>query len=190
MNNDPLSSQSRKLEDMFFLEEDRKLVEKARQIEQMKKTCEVFKEVSGIHDEHILHKLIELKIEPKTVSCLSLVPLVEVAWADGEVDEKEKKAVMDAATATGSGGKRSTVDYELLELWLCRRPGPRMLEAWGLYVRGLCKKLSAEEKVLLKDDIMGQARAVASASGGFLGLGSRISAQEERMLKSIESAFA
>ncbi len=33
----------------------------------------------------------------KTVSCLSLIPLVEMAWADGAVDEKEHAAVLAAA---------------------------------------------------------------------------------------------
>ena len=82
MNGDSLGSQSRRLEDLFFYKEDLRLLEKARQIEQMKMTREVLKEVSGIHNEQILQKLIDLKIDPKTVSCLSLVPLVEVAWAD------------------------------------------------------------------------------------------------------------
>ncbi|MBI5240353.1 MAG: TerB family tellurite resistance protein [Elusimicrobia bacterium] len=188
MPGDPLAGQSRKLEDLFFLEEDRKLIEKARQIEKMKLSCAALKEVSGIHDEKILQKLVSLNVDPKTVSCLSLVPLVEVAWADGEVDEAERRAVL--AAAADSGMKPGGVDHQLLESWVCRRPQPKMLEAWTHYVRGLCQQLTPDEKRRLKDDIMGQARSVAEASGGFLGLGSKISAHEERVLKKLESAFA
>lgn len=187
MNGDSLCRQSRRLEDLFFLQEDRKLIEKARQIERMKVTRQALKDISGIHNEEILQKLIDLKIDPKAVSCLSLIPLVEVAWADGAVDEKEHGAVL--AAASDSGVKPGNMDYELLELWVCRRPPPQMIEAWTHYVRGLCEVLSPDERSLLKKDIMGQARAVAEASGGFLGFGSRISAQEERMLRKLESAF-
>ena len=188
MNGDPLSGQSRRLEDLFFLAEDRKLIEQARQIEKMKLSCAALKEVSGIHDETILKRLVELEVDAKTVSCLSLVPLVEVAWADGEVDEKECQAVL--AAAADAGMKPGGVDHELLKSWVCRRPQPQMIEAWAHYVRGLCAKLTPEEKRLLRQDIMGQARVVAEASGGFLGLGSKVSAHEERVLKKLESAFA
>ena len=187
MNGDPLGAQSRRLEDLFFLAEDRKLIEKARQIEQMKLTREALKEVSGIHNDQILQKLMDLKIDPKTISCLSLIPLVEVAWADGEVDEKERAAVL--AAASDSGVKPGSVEHGILESWVQRRPEPQLIEAWSHYVRGLCEKLSPEERKLLRDDIMGQAKAVAEASGGFLGLTSKTSSSEERVLKKLDSAF-
>ena len=188
MNGDPLSSQSRRLEDLFFIKADRMLIEQARQIEQMKLTLKALKEISGIHNDQILQKLMDLKVDPKTISCLSLIPLVELAWADGEVDEKERAAVL--AAASDSGVKPGSVEHGILESWVQRRPSPKMLEAWVHYVRGLCERLSPEERRLLKDDIMGQAKDVAAASGGFLGLTSKISCPEERMLKKLEAAFA
>ncbi|MDD5629534.1 MAG: hypothetical protein PHU21_10755 [Elusimicrobia bacterium] len=186
--NDPLSGKSRRLEDLFFLAEDRKLIEQARQIERLKLSCQALKEVSGIHNEQVLRKLVSLQVDPKAVSCLSLVPLVEVAWADGEVDAAERKALL--AAAADAGMQPGGVDHELLESWVSRRPPAQMLEAWTHYVQGLCERLSPEERKLLKDDIMGQARAVAEASGGFLGLGCKVSVSEARILKKLASAFA
>ncbi|MBI5242085.1 MAG: hypothetical protein HY922_00210 [Elusimicrobia bacterium] len=184
---DPICGQSRRLEDMFFLKEEKKLIEKLREMERMKVTRAALREVSGIHNEVILQKLIDLKVEPQTVSSLSLVPLVMTAWADGEVDEGERKAVL--AAAGGSGVKPGSPEYEILECWMARRPAPELLDAWAHYVRGLCEKLSAEEVRLLKDDLMGQALSVARASGGILGFGDKVSAKEKAMIKRLERAF-
>ena len=176
------------LEELFFLKEDRKLIEKLRQMKEMQATIETLRDVSGIHDESILRKLIELDIRPETVSSLSLVPLIEVAWADGAIDEKEKAAVLAAASDTGI--RPGSTEYELLDNWMGHRPGPEMIEAWIHYIRGLCRKLSEDERRLLKADLIGQAVGVATASGGFLGMGNKVSAQEAAMLHRLEGAFA
>jgi uncharacterized membrane protein YebE (DUF533 family) len=92
---------SRQLEDAFFLKEDKKLIEKYKQLKKMEETKQRLAEVSGIKDEAILKKLVELKIQAETVASLALVPLVEVAWADGDVDESEKEAILMAVEKSG-----------------------------------------------------------------------------------------
>jgi hypothetical protein len=54
---------------------------------------------------------------------------------------------------------------------------------------GVCETLSAEERDLLETEVLGQARCVAEAAGGFLGLGSKVSSQEEAVLREIAAAF-
>jgi len=183
----PIQGQRRRLEDAFFLQEDKKLIEKLREMEKMKVTLAALKDVSGIHNERILKKLIELDVQPQTMSSLSIVPLVMVAWADGAVDEDEKKAVLSAAG--DSGVKSGCIEHSIIERWMAHRPGRELLEAWEHYIRGLCEKLSPEEVRLLKDDLLGQARSIAQASGGFLGFGNKVSAEEEAMLKKLARAF-
>jgi hypothetical protein len=41
----------------------------------------------------------------------------------------------------------------------------------------------------LKQDLLGRARGVAEAAGGFLGLGKRISSAEQAVLTELEQAF-
>ena len=79
--------------------------------------------------------------------------------------------------------------HQLLEGWLGHRPDGRLLEAWGEYIVGLCSKLEPSEKHALRDEVIGRARAVARATGGFLGLGNPISAEEEIVLQELEKAF-
>jgi hypothetical protein len=47
-----------------------------------------------------------------------------------------------------------------------------------------------QAKQALKQDLLGRARVVAEAAGGFLGLGTRISSAEQAVLTELEQAFA
>ena len=141
--------------------------------------------VPPVERGRLLMKLARAIADP--LASLSLVPLVEVAWADGTVDEKEKISVLDAVVRRGF--QKESNEYGIVIQWLGRKPSPDLLEAWLSYVRGLCELLSPAEKKTLKDGIIGHARAVAQASGGFLGMGNKISKIEDEMLKRLEGAF-
>jgi len=49
-----LDKRGKTLEDLFFLEQDKILIEKLRQLEKMKETKEALAKVSGIADEDVL----------------------------------------------------------------------------------------------------------------------------------------
>jgi hypothetical protein len=183
----PLVSAARELEDSFFLKENQKLIEKRQALNKLKQTKEALSKVSGIHDDGILQKLIDLEIHPNTVASLAVVPLIEVAWADGEIDDKEREAVLQAANSDGI--RRGDIEYELLENWLAHRPEPRLLAAWRHYIEGLCAVLTADERSALKRELLEYAASVARASGGLLGLGNRISKSEAAVLRTLEEAF-
>jgi hypothetical protein len=178
---------TRTLLDNFFNKEDQKLIEKHHAMRKLKKSKEELAKASGIKNDAILQKLVSLNVRPETLASLSLVPLVEVAWADGTVDEKEKVSVLDAVERRGFS--KGSNEYGIVIQWLGLKPSPDLLEAWLCYVRGLCEQLSPEEKKTLKNDLIGHARAVAMASGGFLGLGNKISKVEDEMLNKLEGAF-
>jgi hypothetical protein len=136
----------------------------------------------------VLDRLIGLGIKAETVTALSLVPLVEVAWADGSLDAKERRAVLDRARE--SGVAPGSTAQTLLEAWLERRPDPKLLDAWTQMVRGIRDQLGPDEAARLKAGLLDQARAVASASGGVLGIGAKVSGAEAAMLAKLEAAFA
>jgi hypothetical protein len=60
---------------------------------------------------------------------------------------------------------------------------------WEQYVASMSTTLPAQERDALKAELLRQARSVADAAGGFLGLGSRVSKQEEALLAEIAAAF-
>jgi hypothetical protein len=176
------------LEDAFFFEQDRLLIERRRELERMETTRKSLSEVSGITSRPVLDKLVELEVTPQVLAMLAVVPLVEVAWADGHVHADERAAVLAAADKTGFA--KGGVDYALLEQWLAQRPPANLLDAWEHYIAGLCEDLSDSQRDQLKADILSQARAVAEAAGGFLGLTSPVSAAEKKILARMEQAFA
>jgi len=181
------TSESKKtLEDAFFLKQDKKLIEELKAMEAMKESRESLAAVSGIKNQAVLDKLVKLNVRPETLASLAIIPLVEVAWADGAVNEKERDATLKAATTAGFA--KGTIDYELLENWLTHKPEGKLLGAWQAYIKGLCEVLSKEEREDLKNELIGHARAVASASGGILGMAA-ISRAEMQMIEKLESAF-
>lgn len=142
---------------------------------------------SGIKDEALLERLIGLGLRPRSLAPLALVPLVEVAWADGRIDSKERHAVLRAAHAAGVD--RHSPGHALLDSWLERQPAPGLRVLWKQYIAALCGGLDAAGRASLRDNVLGRAREIAEATGGFLGLGSKISVQEEQVLQDLAAAF-
>jgi hypothetical protein len=182
-----LGDRKKALEESFFAKENARLLERMKAEKASKATAEGLAEISGIGDGPVLDTLVELGIDVDTWAAISLVPLVEVAWADGTVDDRERRAVLAAAEANGVfPGSASS---ELLESWLARRPDARLLAVWGEYIVDLCANLGDGEKAAVKEKVIGRAREVAKAAGGFLGLGPKVSAEEEVILAELEKAF-
>jgi hypothetical protein len=182
-----LGDRKKALEESFFVKENARLLERMKAEKKNKAIKERLAEISGIDDDAVLTKLASLDIEADTWAAISLVPLVEVAWADGKIDEKERRAVLSAAEANGiSPGSPS---HELLHSWLTHRPDARLLAVWGEYIVGLCANFSSREKAAVKEKVVGRARAVAEAAGGYLGLGRKVSPEEGVILSELEKAF-
>ncbi len=184
---DRVENWGRALEDRFFMEQDRILVEKQRELQQLEETRQALSSVSGITNTAVLQKLIDLKIRPEILASLAVVPLVEVAWADGRIEDKERAAIMEASAQGGL--IKGSPDYQILDRWLSHRPEPSLLEAWTHYVQGLCEQMAPEEREGLRRDLIDRARRVAAAAGSFLGLTSPISQAEQRMLDQLDAAF-
>ncbi|HTM21282.1 MAG TPA: hypothetical protein VL172_12265, partial [Kofleriaceae bacterium] len=141
---------------------------------------------SGMTDTAVLDKLIDCGITAKTMTAVSLVPLVAVAWADGKIQDNERNAILQSAK--GKGIEEGGPAYEMLSAWLARKPGTELIRAWEAYIEALDAKLTGEQIKILKRQVMDRARDVAGAAGGFLGVG-RVSSDEEKVLERLESVF-
>lgn len=182
-----LNDRRKALEDQFFQRENERLVDEMRKRDEKQSSKEALAEASGIQDDRVLDHLVSAGIRAETLAALALVPLVEVAWADGSMDRRERRAILSAAH--DSGMKESGTAYRLLEGWLNDRPRPHLLETWKEYVGSLGEHMTADTRFALMDQILGRARTVAEAAGGFLGLGSRVSSEEQAVLDQLEQAF-
>lgn len=178
--------QSAELERAFFDEHNQKLLGKLRELEQMKETKANLSLVSGIKDEDVLTKLVGLGVKPEIIASLAIIPLIEVAWADGEMSEAERDAVLKAADS--GGVSFHPVSKEIIEEWLKQRPDARLLDAWVHYIEGLKEHLPETVLQELRGELLGHAREIAAAAGGFLGFGS-ISDKEKEVICRLEGAF-
>ena len=178
---------ARALTEAFFHAREQQLLAEFRsRLEKMDRRAQLAA-ASGIDDEAVLDRLIELDIAPEALAAMTVVPLVQVAWADGTVQPEERRAIIQAAREAGV--KPRDGHYPLLEYWLNEKPNREMLEAWGHYIRALCRRLTPEETTELKRNVLTLARKVAQAAGGLLGLGNRISRAERRVLDELEKSF-
>ena len=132
----------------------------------------------------MLAHLVSLDIRSDTLTALTLVPLVQVAWADGEVDEKERSAILDAAEQVGV--HKGSPSANLLADWLMFKPDREILQAWREYVDALSATLPTDEAKKLRKSLLMLSQAVAEASGGVLGFGHKVSAAEKAVLKGFE----
>jgi hypothetical protein len=181
-----LFTRGRSLEDAFFQQRDRELIEAMRRNEEINGRRRALSEASGITDPRILDELSEHGLHAEALASLALVPIIEVVWADGHMHPDEYKAVLAAVEKHGI--EKNSSSHTLVEHWLVNRPGPKLFRLWKEYVLALQPTLSPEGMRSLKDIVISHARLVAEAAGGFLGIG-RVSAEEQAMIKKLEQVF-
>jgi len=173
--------------DAYFAEEyAAELAQVRPTIEQQDRTS-ALAAISGIQDEILLRDLGDAGIRPETFAALALLPLCEVAWADGDVSSRERDAIL--AAATNHGIESGSPSRALLETWLAVRPELKMMDAWREYIACLASRLPPEQAQKLSEEILGRARSIAATSGGILGLGAKVSVAEQFALDELERAF-
>jgi hypothetical protein len=183
-----MQERGKSLEEAFFKKQHEAQLAKLRQKQEQAEARESLAAASGItDDEDLLDRLAALGIRAQTLAALTLIPLVEVAWADGKMEARERDAILKGAESSGIAP--GSPSYGLLEIWTQDRPAQDLMDSWKAYIGALVAELSADQKWHLEERIVGRARTVAEAAGGFLGLGSKVSADEERVLKELEEAF-
>jgi len=188
MPNPGMQERGKSLEEAFFKKQHEAQLAKLRLKQEQAEARESLAAASGISDdEDLLDRLAALGIRAQTLAALTLIPLVEVAWADGKMEARERDAILKGAESSGIAP--GSPSYGLLEIWTQDRPAQDLMDSWKAYIGALVAELSADQKWHLEERIVGRARAVAEAAGGFLGLGSKVSADEERVLKELEEAF-
>ena len=188
MSDNFLSDRRQALEDSFFHQRDQELLARLKDV--AAGTQDLRKELAaatGVDDDAFLDKLVDLGIQPETALALSLVPLVLVAWADGNIQEGERKAILSAAHDAGI--EETTTSYALLQSWLENAPGVELEATWRSYVTALIETHAANERRNFREAALKRARAVAAVAGGVLGLGNKISASEKRVLDGLATAF-
>ena len=111
---------------------------------------------------------------------LYLIPLMQVAWSDGGVSKREAELVFEIASLQGI--KPGSAAHSRLDALLTQRPADEFFATCLRGIRAMLRGRPDAEADALRRDLEWYCKRVASASGGFMGFGSRISRAEEALL--------
>ncbi len=181
-DNELFGNRRRAQEDEYFHRQEQELIEKLRQRGREEAARRRMAEQSGVADEEILRDLEGLGYTPETVMLLHLVPLLQMAWAEGSVSDGERDLILEAAQARGID-KDSAAGRQLAS-WLANRPSDELFEKTLRAIGAILQSRSSEERDASRKDLVSHLTAIASASGGILGFG-KVSPQEQQVLTRI-----
>jgi hypothetical protein len=182
-----LESQQAELGDAFFAGDAEEHREHLQLVMEESAAREKIAEATGIHDPSVLKELAGLGIRVETLSALTLMPLIHVAWADGEMEDGERAAVLEAAAVIGL--ETDSTSYRLLEIWTLEEPPPDLMNAWRAFVKALQGQLDAGESKRLAQNLLGRAERVAKAAGDALDRSPHVSEVEQACLDELRAAF-
>lgn len=128
----------------------------------------------------LIERIRALGFAGENAQVVDLLPLVQVAWADGSVSSRERILILKVLEQRGIAPDSNP--FRLIESLLETRPSDGFL---------------AESTKILKDligpehanNIVDYCLAVANASGGILGFGKKISTQEQELIETIAQAL-
>ena len=181
-----MTERKNKKEEEYFRKQEKELVEKMQTDKTRESERLEMASALGAADLDIVSALQELGYTPATVSLLYLVPLIQVAWAEGSVSKHERQLILEAAGARGI--EFGSTAYECLTEWLNVRPMEEFFERTLRVISVLLQTLPQQQRENSKRDLVSYCAKVAEASGGFIGfLGSRrrVCTEERELLARI-----
>lgn len=179
-DHDAFAERGRALEEEYFRKKDRELVEKMRRAAAAEQARGDLGKQTGISDPGVLAELQELGFTGETVILLPLMPVLELAWAEGGITAAERQMLVSLARSRGiaEGG---AADRQLTA-WMAERPAPDVFAKAARLISALLESGAPAAKGLTADQLVKYAEQIASASGGLLGLPIRAISIEERNL--------
>ena len=183
---DFLDDRRRASEDDYFRKKDRELIEKMRAAGAADQARSALSATTGLRDPELLKELDALGFTPDTISVLPLVPIVQMAWAEGGITPAERTLLVSLARKRGIA-EGSPADH-LLTDWMARQPSASVFERATRLIRAMLDTASPAGTTFSADELIKYSEDIAAASGGILGIG-KISAEERATLAQIVSAL-
>lgn len=173
-------------EEDYFRKQDQELIEKMRKAAADDRARMALGAQSGVQDPLLLGDIARLGFSADTVHLLPLVPILQVAWAEGGVSPAERTLIIEVARSRGVA-EGSPADRQLAE-WLAHPPSPDVFARAGRLIAAMLAASSGTAHDLSADDLVRQCERVAAASGGILGLG-KVSAGERAAIEQLQKTL-
>ena len=182
MSDDIFKERGRSFEEEYFRKHEAKLLAKLRERGRLEEIAEALAMKLQIDNPELIERIIALGVTVDTGPAFLLAPLVQVAWAEGAVTDRERATVLRLAKERGV--EPTSPAYAQLEAWLSKRPADALFDAAIEAIKSGLSLLTAEERADRIRRIVDACREVAAASGGLsrlVGLGG-VSSEEEALL--------
>jgi hypothetical protein len=122
----------------------------------------------------LLHRVVRLGLTRETGAAILVAPLIQVAWADDDVTERERAVVLELAAERGIVA--GTAPHAQLLAWLHERPSPELFDVAVEVIRLGFAVFPAAERVHRVRSVLDACERVAEAAGGVAMFGLRFSA--------------
>ena len=173
-------------EEDYFRKQDQELIEKMRRAAAASRAQSEMSAKTGLKDPALIAELGALGFTPETISLLPLVPIIQIAWAEGGVSPEERTLLVTLARGRGIA-EGSAADRQLTD-WMAHRPPPTVFASATRLIRAMIDTGAPEGGAMSSDDLIKYAESMAAVSGGFLGLG-KISREERETLAKLAAAL-
>ena len=166
MLKDLLRERERGFETDYFNRHDAKLIQKIRERAHLQEVAAALAEKLRVDDPELLQRVARLGLTRETGAAILMVPLIQVAWADGDVTDRERTIVL----VTG------TPPHAQLLAWLQECPSPELFDAAIEIINVGFALLPAAERAERVRAVLDACERVAEAARGVTMLGLRFGA--------------
>jgi hypothetical protein len=174
MLKDLLRERERGFETDYFNKRDAKLIQTIRERAHLQEVAAALAEKLQVDAPALLQRAAALGLTRETGAALLVAPLVQVAWADGDVTDRERAVVLELAAARGLVA--GTPPHAQLVAWLEEYPGAELFDTAIEILDVGFAVLPAAERANRVRAVLDACERVAEASGGLALLGLRFGA--------------
>src|SRR5262245_51464742 len=122
-----LHKRGKALEEAFFRDRDELLLKKLKSHAVATDAQHALAAAMGLTDQDALKSVLNIGQGMQVLTTMALLPLVQVAWCDGDVAPAERDAILKAAGEIGIAD--GTTIFESLKSWLDHKPSPEAVAA-------------------------------------------------------------
>jgi hypothetical protein len=158
------------LEEEYFGRKNQELIQKLRERREREADRQKMAEMMGVDDQEVLEALQDLGYTSETIPLLHIVPLVEVAWSEGGVADREREMIFKIAEVRGV--HPDSVAHEILSHWLENKPSEKFFDNSLRAIRVVFDLLPEEQRLAGRGDLIAYCSQIASAvASGIFGRG-------------------
>lgn len=183
---DLFKDRERGIEADYFHKQDAKLIQKIRERAHLQEVALALAEKLQVDDPALLARVAGLGLTRETGAAILMAPLVQVAWADGEVTDGERAILLEQVAVRGIVA--GSPPHTQLLAWLRERPSDDVFDTALEVLTVGFGVLPAVERGERIGALLEACNRIAAASGGLatlLGLTRGISGEEAAVLETL-----